>query len=78
MLKVKVNVSGSWANHCACPDDRLGAVQVACEQLASALDHGIAFNVIDCKTGEVAYQFNSRPRTGEPHGWYAADQRHRA
>lgn len=72
--QIKVNVSGSWANLCSCPPDRLDAVKAACEQLAFALDHGIVFKVLDCKTEAVALQFNNQPRTGEPHGWYVPYQ----
>ena len=67
---VKVNVSGSWANLCSCPEYRLEAVKVACEQLAFALDHGIVFKVIDCKTEQVVALYNNRPRAGEPFGWH--------
>lgn len=72
--QIKVNVSGSWANLCSCPPDRLDAVKAACEQLAFALDHGIVFKVIDCQTEAVALQFNNKPRIGEPHGWYVPYQ----
>lgn len=68
---IKVNVSGSWANLCSSPADRLEAVKVACEQLAFALDHGIVFKVIDCNTDQVAALYNNRPKAGEPHGWHA-------
>lgn len=73
--QVKVNVSGSWANLCSCPPDKLDAVKAACEQLAFALDHGIVFKVLDCQTDAVAAQFNNRPRVGEPHGWHVPKAR---
>lgn len=72
--QIKVNVSGSWANLCSCPPDRLEAVKAACEQLAFALDHGIVFKVIDAASEATALQFNNQPRTGEPHGWYVPYQ----
>jgi hypothetical protein len=72
--QIKVNVSGSWANLCDCPPDRLDAVKGACEQLAGVLDHGIVFRVIDRQTEAVAFQFNNKPRTGEPRGWYVPYQ----
>lgn len=68
---IKVNVSGSWANLCSCPPERLDAVKTACESLASAIDHGIVFKVIDCKTNVIAATYNNRPRPGELHGWHA-------
>lgn len=68
---IKVNVSGSWANLCSSPPERLEAVKVACEQLAFALDHGIVFKVIDCKSDQVVALYNNRPKPGEPHGWHA-------
>lgn len=68
--QIKVNVSGSWANLCSCPHDRIGAVMAACEQLAYALDHGIVFKVIDASNQAVNAQYNNQPRAGEPHGWY--------
>lgn len=71
---VMVNVSGSWANLCSCPPDRLDAVKVACEQLASALDHGIVFKVVDCASYTVTERYNSRPKAREPHGWHAPRQ----
>lgn len=67
---IKVNASGSWANLVSCPPDRLDAVKAACEQLASACDHGLAFKILDCQTEQVVAHYNNRPRTGEPHGWY--------
>ena len=67
---VKVNAAGSWANLVSCPPERLEAVKAACEQLASACDHGLAFKVIDCKTEQVTEMYNSRPRAGEPYGWH--------
>lgn len=72
--QIKVNVSGSWANLCSCPPDRLDAVKAACEQLAFALDHGIVFRVIAFQTEAVVLQFNNKPRRGEPHGWYVPYQ----
>lgn len=71
---IKVNVSGSWANLCSCPPEKLDAVKAACEQIACVLDHGIVFKVIDCQSEAVAFQFNNKPRTGEPHGWYVPFQ----
>lgn len=71
---IKVNVSGSWANLCTSPPDRLEAVKVACEQLAFALDHGIVFKVIDCASESVVALYNNRPKAGEPHGWHAPRQ----
>ncbi len=68
---IKVNVSGSWANLCSSPAEKLGEVKAACEQLAFALDHGIVFKVLDCKTEQVVALFNNRPKAGEPHGWHA-------
>lgn len=68
---IKVNSSGSWANLCSCPPDRLDAVKAACEQLAFALDHGIVFKVLDCASETVVCLYNNRPRSGEPHGWHA-------
>ena len=73
-LQIKVNVAGSWANLCSCPVGRLGDVQDACEMLARALDHGIVFKAIDCQSEAVAFQFNNRPKAGEPHGWYVPYQ----
>ena len=67
---VKVNAAGSWANLVSCPPDRLDAVMEACHQLASLLDHGIAFKVIDCQTERVIALYNNRPRASEPHGWH--------
>ena len=66
--QIKVNVSGSWANLCSCPPDRLDAVKAACETLAAALDHGVAFEV---SSRMLVAIFNSRRRGGQPHGWYA-------
>lgn len=71
---IKVNVSGSWANLCSCPPEKLDAVKAACEQIACVLDHGIVFKVIDCQSETVVGQYNNRPRTGEPHGWYVPFQ----
>lgn len=68
---IKVNTAGSWANLCSCAPDRLEVVQYACESLAIALDHGIAFKVLDCASDTVVSLYNSRPRAGEPHGWHA-------
>lgn len=68
---IKVNVSGSWANLCSCPGYRLDSVKAACESLAFAIDHGIAFEVIDCKTNDVVATYNNRPRPGELYGWHA-------
>lgn len=68
--QIKVNVSGSWANLCSSPPDRLEAVKAACEQLAFALDHGIVFKIIDCQTEQVVALYNNRPRPSEPHGWH--------
>lgn len=73
--QIKVNVSGSWANLCSCPPEKLDAVKAACEQLAFALDHGIVFKVIDCASETVAALYNKRPRTGEPHGWHVPQAR---
>lgn len=70
-LQVKVNTSGSWANLVTCSPLSLGKVKVACEQLASAQLGAIAFKVIDGDNAHVVAQYNSRPRPGEPHGWYA-------
>ena len=67
----KVNTSGSWANLCSAPAEKLDAVKEACQQLAFALDHGIVFKVIDCKTEAVVAQFNNRPKPGQLHGWHA-------
>jgi len=72
--QIKVNVSGSWANLCSCPAQRLEAVREACERLAFALDHGIIFKVIDCASNTVSVLYNSRPKAGEPHGWHAPRQ----
>jgi hypothetical protein len=72
--QIKVNVSGSWANLCSAPPERIAAVMVACESLAAALDHGIVFKVIDAASEATAWQFNSRPKPGEPHGWYVPFQ----
>lgn len=69
--QIKVNSSGSWANLCSCPPERLGDVEAACEQLAFALDHGIVFKVLDCASETVVALFNNRPKPGEPHGWHA-------
>jgi len=82
---IKVNTAGSWANLVSCPPDRLDAVKDACARLAAILDavkdacarlaaildHGIAFKVIDAATEKVVAHFNTRPRAGEPHGWYS-------
>lgn len=73
--QIKVNVSGSWANLCSCPPEKLDAVKAACEQLASALDHGIAFKVLDCQSEAVVAQYNNRPRAGEPNGWHVPKAR---
>lgn len=67
---IKVNTRGSWGNLVSCPPERLDAVKAACESLAFALDHGIAFKVIDCKTEQVVALFNNKPRAGQPHGWH--------
>lgn len=72
--QIKVNTAGSWANLCSCPPDKLDAVKVACEQLAAILDHGIAFKVIDAASEATVAAFNTRPRPGEPHGWYVPFQ----
>lgn len=72
--QIKVNVSGSWANLCNSPPEKLEAVKTACEQLAFVLDHGIVFKVIDCQTDTVAFQYNNRPRGIEPRGWYVPFQ----
>lgn len=69
--QIKVNVSGSWANLCSSPPDRLDAVKAACEQLAFALDHGIVFKIIDCQTEQTCLHYSNRPKAGEPHGWHA-------
>lgn len=68
--QIKVNASGSWANLCSSPADRLDAVKAACEQLAFALDHGIVFKIIDCQTDQAIALYNNRPRAGQPHGWH--------
>lgn len=68
--QIKVNTAGSWANLCSCPPEKLDAVRVACEGLASCLDHGIAFKVIDAASQKTVAQLNNKPRAGEPHGWY--------
>lgn len=68
---IKVNTAGSRANLCSCPPDKLDAVKAACEGLAAIIDHGIAFKVIDAASEQTVAHFNTRPRAGEPHGWYS-------
>lgn len=70
-IQIKVNVSGSWANLLTCSPSRLGEVQAACEQMASAHLGTIAFKAIDGDTGRTVAQFINRPKAGEPHGWHA-------
>jgi hypothetical protein len=72
--QIKVNVSGSWANLCNFPPEKLDAVTAACALLACALDHGIVFKVIDAQTESTVLQYNNRPKTGEPNGWYVPYQ----
>lgn len=67
---VKVNVSGSWANMVNCPEHKLDDVKEACQRLAEICGHGIAFKIIDNWERVDAFMFNSKPRSGEPHGWY--------
>ena len=68
--QIKVNVSGSWANLVSVAPKRLGEVKAACEQLATAHLGAIAFKVIDGVSGLTIEQFSSKPRAGEPFGWY--------
>lgn len=70
-LQIKVNTAGSWANLVSFAPTRLGEVKAACEQLAAHHLGPIAFKVIDGDTSQTLEQFNSIPRAGEPHGWYA-------
>lgn len=67
---IKVNTAGSWANLVSCLPEALDAVKLACEDLARAIDHGIAFKVIDCKTAQVVALYNNKPRAGQAHGWH--------
>lgn len=64
----KVNVSGSWANVCYCPADRIDEVKAACVVLANAHGGSISFKAIDAEGG-VIEQYGRLPRGG--YGWHA-------
>lgn len=57
----KANVSGSWANVCYCPADRIDAVKDACEVLASAHGGSIRFKILDAAGGVIEQYAPMKP-----------------